>query len=151
MYVTDDEAARLAHETVQQLAELEQSFELENGADFLLDGIEHLDRNDASSEEVDDDLELKLVETDSQESLVDTQNPTNTTKPVKNSNFQHDLEKENKYTLLQRSTPPKYPTVNNVSSKRSFSIFDKPSTPKQTETQRQNIRKRRPKAITTQV
>ena len=151
MYVTDDEAARLAHETVQQLAELEQSFELENGTDFMLDGIEHLDPNDSSPEEVDDDLELKLVETDSQESLVETHNSTNTTKPVKNSNFQHELEKENNYTLLQRGTPPKHPTVNNASSKRLFSIFDKPSTPKQTETQRQNIRTRRSKTITTQV
>ena len=50
MYVTDDEAARLALETVQQLAELEQNFELVDEADFMLGGIHNVDKNDAREE-----------------------------------------------------------------------------------------------------
>jgi hypothetical protein len=151
MYVTDDEAARLALETVQQLADLEQSFELGNDADFLLGGIEHPNKNSAIPEEVESDLELKLVETDSQESIIETHNSNSTLKPVENSNFQHEFEKENNYPPVETGTPPKNPTANNATSKRLFSIFDNPSTPTQTETQGQNIRTRRSKTITTQV
>jgi len=150
MYVTDDEAARLALETVQQLAELEQSFELGNDADFLLGEREHLNKNDASPEEVESDLELKLVETDSQESVIKYQN-SNTTKPVKNSNFQHEPEEEKIYTPVETGTLPENPTANKASSKRLFSIFDNPSTPTQTESPRHCTRTRRSKTITTQV
>ena len=48
MYVTDDEAAKLAFETVQQLAELdeEQCFELPNGTENLIEGIEPIEQTE---------------------------------------------------------------------------------------------------------
>ena len=44
MYVTDDEAAKLAFETVQELAELDQQcFELTSDTDCIMDGIEPIE------------------------------------------------------------------------------------------------------------
>ena len=44
MYVTDDEAAKLAFETVQELAELDQQcFELTSDTDCIMEGIEPIE------------------------------------------------------------------------------------------------------------
>ena len=99
MYVTDDKAARLALETVQQLAELDQSFELVDETDFMLSGINNVDKDDACEE---------------------------TGTHLKNY-------------------------AENKTSKKLFSIFDKTSTPTQMESQRQSMKPKKSRTITTQV
>ena len=71
MYVTDDEAAKLAFETVQQLAELdeEECFELPIGTENIIEGIEPMveqpDNNfESTVKEAEDRLEDNCPERD---------------------------------------------------------------------------------------
>ena len=151
MYVTEDEAARLARETMQELelADLEQSFEFMEDSEYMLAGTEDLEKNMSRSAEVEIDHKLKLVENYPMESNGEIYDSKKNRTPEKNINIQNEEEKENKFIPVETGIPEK--NGNKASKKKLFSIFDQPSTLMQTETRRQSVRNRAPKTITTQV
>ena len=153
MYVTDDEAARLALETVQQLAEIEHSFEVINAHADVLSAVEPMEENYVDSDNMENDLELKLVEYDSMENKDDNCIASKTDKLQENSVVLNEQEKgENRANSKKSDAALNNSTTNKENNSKLYSIFDTSSAQKQTKNNTEVTKNiKRSKAITTQV
>lgn len=110
MYVTEDEAERLARETVQQLADIEHSFatvdEPDNSTGIVING-----ENDTN------DLNLELLEEDSLEVDGNSQYPTGLS--------ESSQSKENGPNSYKESNEVENDAKNDKGNNPLFSIFDK--------------------------
>ena len=155
MYVTDDEAERLALETVQQLAEIEPSFDDITDNFGELPGFKPTKEGNLSFLEEGNTVELKLVDNDPIEKIENETELCNLSNTMRN---QENLKLNKSQGIDEKGDSCKKPVtfmdakMVKENNSKLFSIFDKSSVPKRTETSQESLKStKRLKAITTQV